>query len=86
MKFGAVQGIFSSRLLACMQACNMSQVELSRVTGLTPSTINRYLKGLRLPRIRELIMLALVFDVSVDWLLGIPDLKKDIEKTQNIFL
>lgn len=49
----------------------MSQAELSQVTGITEASISRYLSMTRLPRLAELIQISLVFDVSIDWLVGI---------------
>ena len=57
------------RLALTMERAGLSQGEVSRRTGMRPETISRYVGG-GTPRVGELVKLAHVLGVSVDWLLG----------------
>jgi len=52
------------------EANDMKQKELAAILQLSPSTINKYEKGERIPEIKHLIKIADFFDVSTDFLLG----------------
>lgn len=62
--------IIGSRIKYLREANNMKQKELAAVLQLSPSTINKYEKGERIPEIAQLIKIADFFDVSTDFLLG----------------
>lgn len=53
-----------------MNEFDMDQKELANKTGLTQATISRYTLGKAIPTGENLGIIADVFDVSVDYLLG----------------
>lgn len=69
---------FSYRLTVLLDDNNMTQTQLAKMIGTSNVTICRYLTGERTPRIDVLIKIAAVFNVSLDYLLGISD-DKDIQ-------
>ncbi|WAW15750.1 helix-turn-helix domain-containing protein [Peptostreptococcus equinus] len=64
------------RLNECIEDYGISRTELSKRTGLTQATISRYLSNKMTPTGENLALLADVFDVSVDYLLGRTDIKE----------
>lgn len=58
------------RLREAMNAANKKQIELSAETGLSHSTISRYLSGKVEPRQEAIIKLSKVLGVSEWWLWG----------------
>lgn len=71
---------FSYRLTVLLDENNMKQTQLAEKIGTSNVTICRYLTGERTPRIDVLIKIAYVFNVSLDYLLGISD-DKDIKNS-----
>ena len=59
---------FSEKLKLIMMGNNISQRDLSKMTGFTEASISRYIKGERLPRIPEIISIADALYVSRDYL------------------
>lgn len=71
-----MQEIFVKRLVELMENANMTQIELASKIGTTNVTISRYMSGERAPRIEIVAEIAKVFNVSIDYLLGLPTGKK----------
>lgn len=61
---------FSARVQSLMTENSISQKELADSIHLTPSALNRYLRGNRTPGLELLLQLADYFQVSVSYLLG----------------
>ena len=61
----------------------MSQVELARSLGLSANTISQYETGKRFPDQNGIIMICRFFNVSADFLLGLSELKRLSDDTQN---
>lgn len=74
---------FSYRLTVLLDESNMSQTQLAKKVGTTNVTICRYINGDRVPRIDVVSKIASVFDVSLDFLLGISDTVEDENLTKN---
>lgn len=53
----------------------MTQADLAKLLGIAASTIGMYEQGRRNPDTKTLTLLAEFFDVSVDYLLGIINIK-----------
>ena len=66
-------GIFAERLKELRKERNMSELQLAKVLGVSSTTINRWGRGLRVPNLDSLLLLARFFDVSIDYLCGLED-------------
>lgn len=64
---------FSYRLTVLLDEHNMSQTQLAKKVGTTNVTICRYINGERIPRIDVASKIASVFNVSLDYFLGISE-------------
>lgn len=64
---------FSYRLTVLLDEHNMSQTQLAKKVSTTNVTICRYINGERIPRIDVVSKIASVFNVSLDYLLGISE-------------
>lgn len=69
---------FGSRLKLLRKHLGITQKDLAEHFLLDRSTISKYEKDLMLPESKLLISLASFFNVSIDYLLGITDIKKDL--------
>lgn len=67
---------FSYRLSVLLDENNMTQTQLAKEIGTSNVTICRYLTCERIPRLDVITKIASVFNVSIDYLLGISDDKK----------
>ena len=70
---------FSYRLTVLLDENNMTQTQLAKKIGTSNVTICRYLTCERIPRLDVVTKIASIFNVSLDYLLGLSD-DKDIEK------
>lgn len=64
---------FSYRLTVLLDESNMTQTQLAKEIGTSNVTICRYLTGARIPRLDVITKIASVFNVSLDYILGISD-------------
>lgn len=64
---------FSYRLTVLLDENNMTQTQLAKEIGTSNVTICRYLTSERVPRIDVVAKIAGVFNVSLDYLLGLSD-------------
>ena len=64
---------FSIRLKELRNKANLSQQELSKIIGISKSSINMYERGEREPGLETVGALADYFDVQTDYLLGKSD-------------
>lgn len=71
MKFDAEK--FSYRLTVLLDESNMTQTQLAEKIGTTNVTICRYINGERVPIIDVASKIAAIFNVSLDYLLGISE-------------
>lgn len=63
--------VFRQRLADRIAERGLTQVALARAVGVSHVTINNYLRGVRsLPRAEELLAMARVLEVTMEWLLG----------------
>lgn len=62
---------FQSRLREAMDEKGISQAELARRTGITRTSISKYLKGTFKAKQQYLSALAKVLDVNEAWLMGL---------------
>lgn len=64
---------FAERLKEIRKEWNISQMELSKATGLSQSAIAKWERGKTEPTASALIALAEFFNESVDFLLGLRE-------------
>ena len=74
---------FSYRLTVLMEDFNMTQIDLAKKIGISNVTISRYLSGNRIPRLDVITRMSAVFNVSVDYLLGLSEQKDGEPKNLN---
>lgn len=63
---------FGARIRIMRNFLGLTQAELAEKVGVSKQAITTYETGKREPPFRNLIRLARIFKVSVDWLLGEP--------------
>ena len=64
---------FSYRLTVLLDENNMTQTELAKKIGTSNVTICRYLTCERIPRLDVVTKIASVFNISLDYLLGLSN-------------
>lgn len=67
---------FNNQIKKLRQEHNLSQQELADKIGMSKSSVNMYERGEREPGIETVKRIADFFDVDVDYLFGISDIKK----------
>ncbi|MCH5296886.1 MAG: helix-turn-helix transcriptional regulator [Ruminococcus sp.] len=73
---------FSVRLKELRTDNDMSQTELADKLNLKASAISKYEKGITQPAIETLKKLAEIFCVTVDYLIGLSDIRNPYGNTQ----
>lgn len=71
--------VFSTRLKELRNKANLSQQELSKIIGISKSSINMYERGEREPGLETVGAFADYFDVQTDYLLGKHDDKRSLK-------
>ncbi len=62
--------VLSERLIEARRACGLSQKEVTDALGLVRFTLMRWEQGRRAPKSADIEVLAAIYQVSSDWLLG----------------
>ena len=70
--------IFGDNLVSILEEEQISQKELSRLTGLSESTISRYINKLQMPTVRAIINISYALDWSFEDMLNYGDIIEDI--------
>lgn len=70
--------IFGDNLVSILEKEQISQKELSRLTGLSESTISRYINKLQMPTVRAIINISYALDWSFEDMLDYGDIIEDI--------
>ena len=65
--------VFSERLKELRKNMNFSQLQLADLLGTTNSSVCDWERGRSQPDLQTLAKLACLFEVSVDYLLGLED-------------
>lgn len=60
----------AQRITQAMAEKKINQATLSRLTGIPDANINRYCKGLYLPKMGNLIKIAKALSVNPDWIIN----------------
>lgn len=67
---------FASRLSDLRSSRKMSQIKLATLIGLTQESVSALENGVSSPRLSTLIKLSEVLECSIDYLLGLSDVKQ----------
>lgn len=65
--------VIAERIKALRDGCGMTQAELARRLGVTRSGVNAWEMGISVPSTQYVVELAMLFEVSTDYLLGMPN-------------
>ena len=66
---------FMTRLYDLREEKNMKQKDIATMLNIKPSAISKYEKGIAQPSIPTLIKIAEIFNISIDYLLGLSSVK-----------
>ena len=65
--------IFGDNLAELLEWANTSQKELAEDTGLSESTISRYVRGETMPTLKNIVNIAYALDCDIDELITVID-------------
>ena len=65
--------VFGKRIKQLRKQHRLTQSELGEMVGLTQQSITAWETGRTYPDVYTLIRLAMLYEVSVDWLLGLTE-------------
>ena len=69
-----IENKFSTRIKELREDKKLSQSQLGKVLGYTQVCISRWESGERMPNANDIIAVAIFFNVTTDYLLGLTDL------------
>ena len=70
------------RLKEIRQDRDLQQVDIAKVLKTSQVQYSRYERGIRVMPIDKIAMLARFYDVSIDYLLGLTDIRKPYPKSK----
>ena len=70
--------VFGDNLLSILEEERISQKELSRLTGLSESTISRYINKSQMPNVRAIINISYALNWSFEDMLNYGSMLEDI--------
>ena len=70
--------IFGNNLASILEEEKISQKELSRLTGLSESTISKYINKLQMPTVRAIINISYALDWSFEDMLNYGSILDEI--------
>jgi len=70
--------VFPSRLKHARKLNAMTQYEVADLLGITQPTYGSYERGISEPSLEKLALLAKLFEVTSDWLIGLSSDNSDI--------
>lgn len=65
-----METLFTDRLLKTLKTKRISQAELAKATGISPSSISEWIKGKYMPKQDKIALIAKALNVSPAWLIG----------------
>ena len=77
---------FQDRLQELLTENNLSRLQLSKIIGISSTTINGYFNNDYYPQIDIAIKMAKHFNCSLDYLFGFSDYKINTNKNQHSFI
>lgn len=76
--------VYGKRLGELMEEHGEKQQQLSEALGMKAQSVSTYRKGISLPDTRRLIDIADHYGVSIDWMLGLTDVREDAPKLREV--
>lgn len=70
------------RLKEIRQDRDLQQVDIAKVLKTSQVQYSRYERGIRVMPVDKIAMLAKFYDVSIDYLLGLTDIRKPYPKSK----
>lgn len=70
------------RLKEIRQDRDLQQVDIAKVLKTSQVQYSRYERGIRVMPVDKIAMLAKYYDVSIDYLLGLTDIRKPYPKSK----
>ena len=65
--------MFSQKIKELRKKNNLTKVDLANKIGVSPSTISSWENNLYKPRLTRLVTIAVTFDITMDYWLGLID-------------
>ena len=65
--------IFAERLSELRKESNLSLMQLGKDLGVSDTALSRWERGVQIPNIETLVIIAKYFNVSTDYLVGLED-------------
>lgn len=65
---------FRYNLVCLVRDYGLSQRELAEDSGLSETTISRYMSGLQMPSVRAVVNIAIALDIPVDQLVNFDEI------------
>lgn len=81
--------ITSNRLSTLFKSQGIKAYKVAQKLGIATGTVYNWISGARVPQLSVLIKLARLYNVSIDWILGLsnkPYLDNDDSKKQNCYI
>lgn len=72
--------IFAKRFRGLRAENDLTQAEVAKILGVSPTTVATWEQGRSKPGLDKTVAIANLFNVSVDYLLGLTDNKRPAEK------
>lgn len=77
---------FNDRLRELRKEHNLLQKDIAEKIGVSRDSITKYESGDREPTLDNIIKMAEIFDVSIDYLIGVSDIKVKTEPEYLVFI
>lgn len=75
-----INNILGKRILSLRESKKISQLELAKLLNISNTTLSQYESGKRIPNDEIKKNIAIYFNVSIDYLLGLTDIKEPINE------
>lgn len=67
-----VMAMIAEKIKLLRESKNMTQTDIAKKLGITRSSVNAWEMGISIPSTQYIVELALLFNISSDYILGIP--------------
>lgn len=84
MSLGSIYKMFNVKLRRMRKKFKLTQAQLAKKLGISPSTVGMYEQGRREPDSAMLLKIANLFSVSVDFFLESKEMKRRVKNAEEI--